>query len=319
MASTCLVTGVAGFVGSSLAEHLVADGHKVTGVDCFTDYYPRGAKEANLANLAGTDGFTFLDQDLLLADCRQLIDGVDYVFHLAGQPGVRESWGENFDAYVEANILVTQRLLEAAVEAKLRRFVYASSSSIYGNAPELPTTEVTLPRPVSPYGVTKLAAEHLCGLYAENLGVPTISLRYFTVYGPRQRPDMAFNKFIRAILAGEEIAVHGDGEQTRDFTYVADIVRATVAAAFASEGIPAGSVYNLGGGVRTTVNHVIEILGAVLESHPRVRQVERQRGDARHTYADCSAAARDLGYAPAWTLEQGLRAEALWLRKRSNS
>lgn len=319
MGSTCLVTGVAGFVGSTLAEHLLADGHAVTGVDCFTDYYPRTAKEANLRNLLGAERFTFLEQDLIQADARHLLDGVDFVFHLAGQPGVRKSWGDSFGAYVEANILVTQRLLEAAVDAQPSRFVYASSSSIYGNAPELPTTEDTLPQPVSPYGVTKLAGEHLCGLYAENLAVPTISLRYFTVYGPRQRPDMAFNKFIRAILAGDEIALNGDGEQTRDFTYVADIVRATVAAAFASEGIPAGSVYNLGGGVRTTVNHVIEILGAVLESHPRVRQVEPQRGDARHTYADCSAAARDLGYAPAWTLEQGLREEALWLRKRSNS
>jgi len=319
MASNCLITGVAGFVGSTLAEHLLAEGQTVTGVDCFTDYYPRTTKEANLTNLVGAERFTFLDQDLLLADCSQLIDGVDYVFHLAGQPGVRKSWGDNFGAYVEANILVTQRLLEAAVEAKPRRFVYASSSSIYGNAPELPTTEATLPWPVSPYGVTKLAAEHLCGLYAENLGVPTISLRFFTVYGPRQRPDMAFNKFIRAILTGDEILLNGDGEQTRDFTYVADIVRATVAAAFASEGIPAGSVYNLGGGVRTTVNHVIEILGAILDTQPRVRQVEPQRGDARHTYADCSAAAIDLGYAPAWTLEQGLREEALWLRKELDS
>lgn len=297
-----------------MVRQLLADGHNVTGVDCFTDYYPRETKQRNLAGLVAEERFLFREEDLLDADLAGLLDGVEFVFHEAGQAGVRASWGDNFSTYAAANILVTQRLLEAAVKSTPKRFVYASSSSIYGSAPELPTTEATLPRPVSPYGVTKLAAEHLCRLYAETLGVATISLRYFTVYGPGQRPDMAFNKFIRAILAGEEIAIHGDGEQTRDFTYVADIVRATVAAAFASAAIPAGSVFNLGGGVRTTVNQVIEILGAILESQPRVRQVEPQRGDALHTYADCSAAARDLGYAPTWTLERGLREEALWLQ-----
>jgi len=166
--------------------------------------------------------------------------------------------------------------------------------------------------------VTKLAAEHLCRLYAENLGVPTISLRYFTVYGPGQRPDMAFNKFVRAILAGEELVVHGDGEQTRDFTYVADIVRATIAAGIDSEGIEAGSVYNIGGGDRVTVNRVIRVLGSILNSTPKVKYMEPQAGDARHTYADCSAAARDLGYSPSWTLEAGLSQEAEWLRLELN-
>jgi nucleoside-diphosphate-sugar epimerase len=313
--ATCLVTGAAGFVGSALAAQLLADGHEVTGVDCFTDFYARATKEGNLAGLANEARFKLREEDLLHAELAPLLDGAEFVFHEAGQAGVRGSWGESFSTYAEANILVTQRLLEAAAKSAPRRFVFASSSSIYGSAPELPTTEATLPRPVSPYGVTKLAAEHLCRLYAETHGVPTISLRYFTVYGPGQRPDMAFNKFVRAILAGEELAVHGDGEQTRDFTYVADIVRATIAAGLDSEGIEPGTVYNVGGGERTTVNRVIAVLGGILNSTPKVKYIEPQAGDARHTYADCSAATRDLGYAPSWTLEEGLAAEAGWLRK----
>jgi len=316
--ATCLVTGAAGFVGSSLAKRLVADGHEVTGVDCFTDYYPRATKERNLAGLVDEAHFQLREEDLLEAELAPLLDGAEFVFHEAGQAGVRGSWGDSFSTYADANILVTQRLLEAAAKSSLKRFVFASSSSIYGSAPELPTTETTLPRPVSPYGVTKLAAEHLCRLYAENLGVPTISLRYFTVYGPGQRPDMAFNKFVRAILAGEELVVHGDGEQTRDFTYVADIVRATIAAGIDSEGIEAGSVYNIGGGDRVTVNRVIRVLGSILNSTPKVKYMEPQAGDARHTYADCSAAARDLGYSPSWTLEAGLSQEAEWLRLELN-
>jgi nucleoside-diphosphate-sugar epimerase len=313
--ATCLVSGAAGFVGSALARQLLADGHDVAGIDCFTDFYPREIKERNLDGLLGADRFVLHEEDLLHAELASLMRGIEFVFHEAGQAGVRGSWGQNFSTYADANIVVTQRLLEAAAKLNLTRFVFASSSSIYGSALELPTTEGALPRPVSPYGVTKLAAEHLCGLYASNFEVPTISLRYFTVYGPGQRPDMAFNKFVRSILAGEEVVVHGDGEQTRDFTYVADIVRATMAAAFDSAAIGAGSVYNVGGGVRTTVNRVVGVLGGILNSTPRVKHMEAQAGDARDTYADCSAAARDLGYSPSWTLESGLSEEAEWIRR----
>src|SRR3990172_3831340 len=241
---TCLVTGVAGFVGSHLAERLIRDGHFVIGVDCFSDYYPRWMKENNLAQLRRDARFHFIEADLLELDLAALLRGesssirqramgdnarwdagdghVDYVFHLAAQAGVRESWGRNFDIYVRSNILTTQRLLEAAKELPLMKLVYASSSSVYGDAEAFPTSEDVTPHPVSPYGVTKLAGEHLCLLYWRNYGVPAVGLRYFTVYGPRQRPDMAFHRFIRAILEGMEIPVYGDGEQTRDFTYVDD-------------------------------------------------------------------------------------------------
>ena len=311
----CLVTGAAGFIGSTLAAALLASGHEVAGVDCFTDYYARDLKERNLVPLRNQDGFSFHAADLLEADLPALLDGVEYIFHEAGQPGVRASWGATFDGYCDANILVTQRLLEAARSSPPLRFVYASSSSIYGDAPELPVPETAVPRPVSPYGVTKLAAEHLCSLYAHNFGLPTLSLRYFTVYGPRQRPDMAFNKFARAALTGGEIVVNGDGTQTRDYTYVDDIVTATMAAAFASSAIPPGAVYNLGGGVRTTVNDVIKILGEEAGRLPAVRYAGPLAGDARHTYADCSRASADLGYQPRWRLREGLAAEVEWMRQ----
>ncbi len=305
-----LVTGAAGFIGSHLAEALLDAGHPVVGVDCFTDYYPRAAKERNLEALRRDPAFTFQEADLRTANADRLLEGVDYVFHQAGQPGVRGSWGTNFQSYADLNILVTQRLLEAARHGKLKRFVYASSSSVYGNAPALPARETTLPQPVSPYGVTKLAAEHLCGLYAQNFGVPTVSLRYFTVYGPRQRPDMAFHRFIRALLTGQEVRVHGDGEQTRDFTFIADAIRANLAAR--SEG-GSGAVYNVGGGARVTVNAVLRLLEAMTGKTARVVYRPAEPGDARHTLADTSAARTELGFEPRCRLEDGLRAEVAWL------
>ena len=251
--------------------------------------------------------------DLASTDLDPLLDGIDAVFHQAGQAGVRASWGASFEPYVRHNILATQALLEAARKhSELRRFVFASSSSVYGDADELPARETTLPRPVSPYGVTKLAAEHLCLVYAK-LGVPTVSLRYFTVYGPRQRPDMAFNLFIRALAAGDEIVVNGDGEQTRDFTYVADIVDANLAAASADRDEVAGRVYNLGGGSRVTVNEVIRLLEQITGRSAHVRHQPQPPGEARHTLADTSAARRDLGFAPKHSLQEGLAAEAEWI------
>jgi nucleoside-diphosphate-sugar epimerase len=309
----CLVTGAAGFIGSHLSERLVADGCEVVGVDCFTDYYEPALKEANAAALAVNPRFRLVRVDLAEADLEPLVDGIDYIFHQAGQPGVRRSWGRSFEPYVRCNILATQRLLEAALAAgSVRRFVYASSSSIYGNAAHLPVSEQELPRPVSPYGVTKLAGEHLTTLYA-GLGLQAVSLRYFTVYGPRQRPDMAFNIFINALLEGREIRVNGDGEQTRDFTFIADAVDANIAAAAAPGPQITGRSFNIGGGSRVTLNHAIGVLEEVAGKRARVVHGPAQPGDARDTYADTSAARADLGFAPRWKLADGLRAQAEWM------
>lgn len=291
----------------------MADGCEVLGIDCFSDYYDPALKRSNLARLKSDARFRLVEADVTTADLDGLLEGVNAVFHQAGQPGVRASWGLGFEPYVRQNILATQRLLEACLRrATLKRFVFASSSSVYGDADELPAREATLPRPVSPYGVTKLAAEHLCLLYAK-LGVPTVSLRYFTVYGPRQRPDMAFNQFIHALFEGEEIVINGDGEQTRDFTYVDDIVAANVAAATVQAERVVGRVYNLGGGSRVSVNEVIRLLETVTGQNARVRHRPQPPGEARHTFADTSAARRDLGFEPLHDLEAGLRAEAEWI------
>ncbi len=308
-----IVTGVAGFIGSSLAERLIADGHAVVGVDCFTPYYARTIKEHNLAWLRDQPNFTFLEGDLNELDLRALLDGADVIVHQAAQAGVLASWGASFQTYVDANIRATQRLLEAARDlGSLRRFVYASSSSVYGNTPDLPARETGLPAPVSPYGVTKLAGEHLCNLYAANFGVPTVSLRYFTVYGPRQRPDMGIHKFIRATLTGQPITIYGDGTQTRDFTYISDIVAANLAAA--TRPLAPGSVYNTGGGSRISVNALVALIQELAGQHTAVRFIEKQAGDAVHTAADLSAAQRDLGFAPQVDHRTGLAAQIAWQR-----
>lgn len=305
-----LVTGVAGFIGSTLAERLVATGADVVGIDCFTDYYPRAAKERNLSGLIAQPRFRFVESRVQDADLSALLGDRTHVFHLAAQAGVRKSWGRDFMIYTRNNIEATQMLLEACVTLPIERLVYASSSSVYGDQVAMPMREDALPRPVSPYGVSKLAAEQLCYLYYVNYGVPAVALRYFTVYGPRQRPDMGFHKFLRAAILGEPITRFGDGEQTRDFTFVADAVSATVAAA--TRGAP-GRVYNIGGGSRVSVNHVLDIIGRVTRRRPLVTDDPVQKGDMRHTYADTSLARADLGFAPSIGLEEGLAAEHAWL------
>ncbi|HID87159.1 MAG TPA: NAD-dependent epimerase/dehydratase family protein [Anaerolineae bacterium] len=311
MPSRCLVTGVAGFIGSHLAERLIVEGHEVIGVDCFTDYYPRPVKEQNLAELRRSDRFRFVEADLRTADLAPLLEGVETVFHQAAQAGVRASWGADFAVYTQNNVLATQRLLEAARGSGIKKFIYASSSSVYGDTPDLPMREESLPRPISPYGVTKLAGEHLCQLYHANFGVPTVSLRYFTVYGPRQRPDMAFHKFIRAILSGQPIAIYGDGEQTRDFTFISDAVEANILAmAYPGE----GEIFNIGGGSRVSVNRVIELLEEITGREAVVEHQAAQPGDVRHTLADTTAARERLGFVPRVGLEEGLRAQVEWWR-----
>jgi UDP-glucose 4-epimerase len=305
-----LVTGAAGFIGSHLTAGLLDRGAEVVGIDCFTDYYPRPLKEANLAHNLGRAGFRFVETRIQDADLPALLDGVTHVFHLAAQAGVRKSWGQDFRIYTDNNVDASQQMLEACVGRPLHRFVYASSSSLYGDHVAIPMREDALPQPVSPYGVTKLAAEQLGYLYHVNHGVPATAVRYFTVYGPRQRPDMAFNRFIQAALDGRPITLYGDGEQTRDFTFVKDAVAATMAAG--DRGVP-GRAYNIGGGSRVSVNHVLDIIGRLAGKPLDVRREPPQKGDMRDTYADTSLARADLGFSPTVSLEEGIEAEYRWL------
>jgi nucleoside-diphosphate-sugar epimerase len=305
-----LVTGAAGFIGSTLVDRLLADGAHVTGVDCFTDYYARELKERNLEAARQHPRFAFVEASLLDADLPALLDGVTHVFHLAAQAGVRKSWGTEFDVYVINNVSATQRLLEACVGRPLTRFVYASTSSVYGDAAAIPMREDARVEPVSPYGVTKLAGEHLCFLYQVNHGIPSVAVRFFTVYGPRQRPDMGFHRFLTAAIDGQTLTRYGDGEQTRDFTFVDDAVAATVAAG--TRGV-IGRVYNVGGGSRVSVNDVFTIVSGIIGRDVRIDEQPPQKGDMRDTYADTSRAHEDLGYRPAISLADGLRAEYQWL------
>ena len=308
----CVVTGAAGFIGSRLAARLLAEGHVVVGVDCFTDYYPRRIKEHNLAPLRTSPSFRFLAEDLNALDLGGLLEGTEAVFHLAAQAGVRASWGTSFDAYITNNIRSTQRLLEAARGRPLLKFVFASSSSVYGLTRDLPMRETSPVQPLSPYGVTKLSAEQLCVLYNRNYGVPTVALRFFTVYGPGQRPDMAFHRFFQAMAEGREITVYGNGNQTRDFTYVDDIVAASLAAL---EGGRSGEVYNIGGGHRERLADVIRVMEEVTALKARITHTEAQKGDVPDTYADIRKARDELGYAPRTALRDGLREEWAWLRE----
>ncbi|MBC7644119.1 MAG: GDP-mannose 4,6-dehydratase [Thermoleophilia bacterium] len=310
-----LVTGCAGFIGSSITDSLLADGHEVVGVDCFTEYYDVARKHANLGAAKSHDRFSLLTIDLAHDDLPALLAEVDGVFHQAAQAGVRASWGTEFSTYTECNVLATQRLLEHLVvtaPGNLPRVVYASSSSVYGNAMARPTIETALPAPVSPYGVTKLAAEHLCDTYHHNFGVPAIALRNFTVFGERQRPDMAFNKFSRAALTHQPITIYGDGHQSRDFTYIGDIVAANRLAMAASH-LETGT-FNIGGGVIVTVRDVLELLEAIVGHKLDVTFGDTQPGDVRHTSADTYRAHEMLGFAPQVALADGLAREVEWMR-----
>jgi len=315
-----LVTGAAGFIGSNLVDALLADGHDVVGIDSFSPYYRRDIKLSNIRSAMKHARFNLVEADLRTDSIADALDGVDVVFHQAGQPGVRLSWSDGFDEYDSCNVLATQRLLEAIKEQKERggstvsRVVYASSSSLYGNAPEFPTRETDLPHPHSPYAVTKLAGEHLCGLYASNWQLPTVSLRYFTVFGPRQRPDMAMFRLVAAALGGPPFPLYGDGHHVRDFTFVGDVVAANLLAA--TKPLAPGTVMNIAGGGSTVMSELIDLVGDLTGTSVPVERLEPRAGDVERTGGSIDVAHERLGWKPMVSVEEGLRAQIEWHRRR---
>jgi nucleoside-diphosphate-sugar epimerase len=305
-----LVTGCAGFLGSHLSERLVEQGHTVVGIDCFAPYYSRETKERNLDRLRDEPRFALVEIDLATDALEGLMDGVDTVFHLAAQAGVLGSFGASFEIYVRNNVLATQRLLEAAANASPVAFVYASSSSVYGNAGVYPTTERTARRPLSPYGMTKVATEELAAVYLRCFGLPVIGLRYFTAYGPRQRPDMAFSRFFRCALSGRPLPINGEGRQVRDFTFVDDVVAGTLAAA--EHGRP-GRVYNIGGGTPVQLLDAIAWIGELTGRDIELDRRPAPVGEAQRTGCDGALARRELGFVPRTALFEGLVAQLEWI------
>jgi nucleoside-diphosphate-sugar epimerase len=302
----CLVTGAAGFIGSHLCEHLLRAGHTVVGLDAFIPFYPRDAKEANLTGFQSHPAFHFHPLDLRGDPLQEAVAGVEAIFHLAAMPGLTRSWTD-FDLYESCNITGTQRLLEAVhAMPSLRRFLYVSTSSVYGR---YGSGDETLPaRPISPYGVTKLAAENLCRAHAEECGLPLVVLRYFSVYGPRQRPDMGYHRFIDALLRGQPLTVYGDGLQSRGNTYVDDCVAATMAAL----GAPLGEVYNVGGGETANVWDILGKLERIIGRRAVVRREPARPGDQRFTGADTTKLYRHLGWEPKTMLDEGLARQVAW-------
>jgi len=311
-----LVTGAAGFIGSTLAEKLLKKGHKVIGVDCFIDYYDRSLKENNISSFIDHKNFTLIEENINDLDLKLLLEDVDYIFHQAAQAGVRSSWGEDFEIYTHNNVKGTQKLLEAAKTSNIKKFVYASSSSVYGDTDKLPMQETNRLQPVSPYGVSKLAGENLCYLYYKNFSVPTISLRYFTVFGERQRPDMAFHIFIKAILEDEQLTIFGDGKQSRNFTHVDDIVKANILAA---ESDVVGEIFNIGGdGKRVVLNDAIDLMEELTGKEANKEYQQVVKGDVKHTSADTSKAKKMLGYEPEVEFKEGLAREIEFLKELYN-
>jgi len=312
---TAVVTGVAGFIGSSLAEKLLKENFKVVGIDCFTDYYSKNIKKKNLTNCLKNEHFTFIQKNILELDLEPIIKNSQCLFHQAAQPGVRASWGSQFDTYVKDNILVTQKNLESAKEVKtFEKIVMASSSSVYGNQEGKMIEESTLTKPISPYGATKLVAENLGNLYAENFDLPVISLRYFTVYGPRQRPDMAFSKFIRSNISNKEIEVFGDGNQIRDFTYISDIVEANILSMNSSS---KSGIFNIGGGSTHSVNQILEMIKNITGNENIIKFKPKQNGDVFKTESDIEKARKNLNYSPKIDIKKGLENQFQWILNNS--
>jgi UDP-glucuronate 4-epimerase len=306
-----IVTGAAGFIGSHLAERLIDDGHWVTGIDSFSDHYARELKELNLSELSSEPRFELVERDLASEPVADLLDDADVVFHLAARPGVRDSWSDFLD-YVNANVVGSRTVFDAAA-ATGTRVVYASSSSVYGDAATLPVSEGHRLHPVSPYGATKVMTEVLAGSYGSSYGLEAVGLRYFTVYGPRQRPDMGLSRFIEAAMREQQIPIYGDGLQRRDMTFVGDVVAATVAAA--NDGRP-GSVYNVASGAQRTLLEILDELSSAFGTTLDLAHEDSKPGDVRDTWGDISRAATELAYAPAVSLQDGLREQVAETRRR---
>src|SRR6056297_24441 len=308
-----LVTGTAGFIGSTVTEKLLKEGYEVIGVDCFIDYYPRRLKEKNMESFIDNNNFTFIEKNILDIDLKELLKDIDYIFHQAAQAGVRASWGEDFEIYSDNNIMGTQKLLEAAKESNIKKFVYASSSSVYGDTDNLPMKETNKLQPVSPYGVSKLAGENLCYLYWKNFDVPTVSLRYFTVFGEGQRPDMAFHIFIKNILKNNEIKIFGDGKQSRNFTHVSDVVKANI---LAGKSDIEGEIFNVGGaGDRIELNETIDLIEEITGKKAMRNYLPMAKGDVRHTEADETKIRTMLDYEPKIGMVEGLKREVEYIKK----
>lgn len=301
-----VVTGAAGFIGSHLSGQLLAEGHQVVGLDCFTDYYPRAIKEHNLRSIGQHPRFSFVELDLRTSPLHEAIDGADAIVNEAAMAGLMRSWSD-LDSYVGCNILALQRLISAAADVGVGRFIQASTSSVYGRDAVGDESQPT--RPVSPYGVTKLAAEHLLLAHASATGFPAVILRYFSVYGPRQRPDMAYHIFIDAALRGESITVFGDGLQSRSNTYVTDAVRGTIDAI---SGAKVGEIYNVGGGEEITLRRAIELIAEASDVTPQIRHADPRPGDQARTWADTEKARRAFGYRPSVNPAVGLREQVRW-------
>lgn len=307
-----LVTGAAGFIGSHLCEKLLTNSnHQVIGVDNFIGPTPNKLKQVNVINLLSNRQFTLMNVNLLITNLDQMLKDVDIIYHLAGIPGVRSSWGKDFDPYVTNNILVTQRLLEAAKDKQITKFIYASTSSVYGEiAGKIKEDELL--SPLSPYGITKLTGEHLCNVYSKVHGIPIVKLRFFTVYGPRQRPDMAFHRFIKQILNGESLTIYGDGTQSRDFTYISDCIQGIESLLYKDNVI--GNTFNIGGKERATVNEVISIIEMLSGEKASVDYLPKISGEPKHTWADITNAKNVLDYDPKISLQEGLVKEIEYIR-----
>ncbi|MCD6454113.1 MAG: GDP-mannose 4,6-dehydratase [Candidatus Aminicenantes bacterium] len=310
-----VVTGAAGFIGSILCERLLKEGWKIIGVDCFRDYYSIEIKKKNIANCLRSSNFTLIEEDISISSLDFIKEG-DFIFHLAAQPGVRKSWGSEFQYYINDNIVSTQRLLEKVKKIKISKFIFASSSSVYGQSKSFPLREDSLTLPFSPYGVTKLAGENLAILYHGNFGVPVVSLRFFTVFGRRQRPDMAFHKAMKSIITGEEFTVYGDGTQVRDFTHVDDTIEGIILAA--ERGKP-GHIYNLGSEREITLVEALNIIEKVTGKRIKIRKMQWAKGDVSKTLASIEKARKELGYGPKKTMEEGIEEEWNWIKDIYNS